>query len=127
MASGTRSASGGSSSASSVGSPGGPRGRGGSERPSERGLAGEPTRRVVIRLDGVPSQNLKTVPGRRGQPLRTTLDARAQQAAETALGGRTDPSALVAVQPSTGDVLAAANRPVDSTFDRALEGLYPPG
>ena len=31
------------------------------------------------------------------------------------------------MQPSTGDVLAVANRPSDSTFDRALEGRYPPG
>ena len=33
----------------------------------------------------------------------------------------------MAVQPSTGDVLAVANRPGDSTYDRALEGRYPPG
>ena len=32
----------------------------------------------------------------------------------------------MAVQPSTGDVLAAANRPADD-FDRALQGRYPPG
>lgn len=102
-------------------------GQWGLEQRFERRLAGEPTRRVVIRLDGVPSQNLKTVPGQRGRPLRTTLDATAQRAAEAALGGRTDPSAVVALQPSTGDVLAVADRPVDSTFDRALEGLYPPG
>ena len=31
------------------------------------------------------------------------------------------------MQPSTGDVLAVANRPSDSSFDRALEGRYPPG
>jgi cell division protein FtsI/penicillin-binding protein 2 len=36
-------------------------------------------------------------------------------------------AALVAIQPSTGDVLAVANRPDDSTYDRALSGLYPPG
>jgi cell division protein FtsI/penicillin-binding protein 2 len=33
----------------------------------------------------------------------------------------------VAVQPSTGDILAVANRPMDSSYDRALEGRYPPG
>jgi cell division protein FtsI/penicillin-binding protein 2 len=33
----------------------------------------------------------------------------------------------VAVQPSTGDILAVANRPVGSAYDRALEGRYPPG
>ena len=33
----------------------------------------------------------------------------------------------MAVQPSTGDVLAVANRPVESSYDRALEGTYAPG
>ena len=33
----------------------------------------------------------------------------------------------MALQPSTGDVLAVAERPVDSGFHRALEGRYPPG
>ena len=31
------------------------------------------------------------------------------------------------MKPSTGDVLAVANRPADSSYDRALAGLYPPG
>jgi cell division protein FtsI/penicillin-binding protein 2 len=50
-----------------------------------------------------------------------------QLAAETALGGRTEEAALVAVKPASGDVLAVANRPTDSSFDRAIEGRYPPG
>ena len=50
-----------------------------------------------------------------------------QRAAEAALGDRRDEASLVAVQPSTGDILAVANRPVDTVFDRALEGRYPPG
>jgi cell division protein FtsI/penicillin-binding protein 2 len=62
-----------------------------------------------------------------GRPVRTTLSTDVQRAAEVALGDRTDEAALVAVQPSTGDVLAVANRPVDSAYDRALEGRYPPG
>ena len=31
------------------------------------------------------------------------------------------------MRPSTGDVLAVANRPADASFDRALGGRYPPG
>src|SRR5207248_11172276 len=31
------------------------------------------------------------------------------------------------VKASTGEVLAVANTPADSTFDRALAGQYPPG
>jgi len=36
-------------------------------------------------------------------------------------------AALVVVEPSSGDVLAVANRPGDSTYDRALLGRYPLG
>jgi cell division protein FtsI/penicillin-binding protein 2 len=50
-----------------------------------------------------------------------------QAAAEEALAGRSDEAALVAVQPSTGDILAVANRPVESSYDRALEGTHAPG
>jgi cell division protein FtsI/penicillin-binding protein 2 len=59
--------------------------------------------------------------------VRTTLDRTVQQAAESALGSRRDKAAVVAMQPSTGDILAVANRPTDQTFDRAIDGRYPPG
>ncbi len=80
----------------------------------------------MIRKDGVPEETLLKKGGRAGRPLRTTLSTDVQRAAESALEGD-DPAALVAVQPSTGDILAVANRPADSSYDRALEGLYPPG
>lgn len=62
-----------------------------------------------------------------GTPLRTTLDRDLQAKAERALAGATKPAALVAVRPSTGEVLAVANAPAASAFDRALVGQYPPG
>ena len=93
----------------------------------ERRLRPTADRRVVLRADGVPIETLVRRPGRAGRPLRTTLDQRTQAAAESALGGRRDEAALVAIKPSNGDVLAVANRPVDSTYNRALEGNYPPG
>jgi cell division protein FtsI/penicillin-binding protein 2 len=94
----------------------------------ERRLAGTPTRRVVLRsAEGVPVETLFERGGRAGRPLRTTLDPRVQAAAEAALGDRADEAALVAVEPQGGDVLAVANRPTDSSFDRAIEGRYPPG
>jgi cell division protein FtsI/penicillin-binding protein 2 len=93
----------------------------------ERRLAGTPTGRVVIRARGVPIETLHRRPGRRGKPLRTTLDERVQGAAEKALGGRSQEAAVIALQPSSGDILAVANRPVDSSYDRALEGGYAPG
>ena len=104
-------------------------GQWGLEAAYERTLAGRPRRAVVIRVDGQPTDELLVVPGRRGRDLRTTLDVDVQAAAETALDDLSDDAraALVAVQPSSGDVLAVANRPVDDSFDRALEGQYPPG
>lgn len=93
----------------------------------ERRLAGTPTFSILIRrADGAPVETLEEVEGEPGKPVRTTLDLKAQQAAEAALRG-VDAGALVVVQPSSGDILAVATRPVEDTFNRALEGTYPPG
>lgn len=95
----------------------------------EKDLRGTPTRSVVTRnVDGGEIRaTLMTRKGRDGRTLRTTLDRRYQAAAEAALGATGRKAALVALQASSGDMLAVANRPTSSTFDRALEGLYPPG
>ena len=106
--------------------PGDEVGQSGLQARYESRLGGTPTRRIVIRAGGVPIETVLERRGEPGRPLRTTLDSDAQRAAEAALGDREDEAALVAVQPSTGDVLAVANRPV-ADFDRALEGRYPPG
>jgi cell division protein FtsI/penicillin-binding protein 2 len=91
-------------------------------------LAGTPARRIVVRSrTGAPVATLLSQPGRKGRELRTTIDRAVQQAAETALGASKAKSAVVAVQPSTGDVLAVANRPTESAYDRAIDGRYAPG
>jgi cell division protein FtsI/penicillin-binding protein 2 len=91
-------------------------------------LAGTPTRRIVIRSrSGAPVATLLSRRGRKGRELRTTLDRAVQAAAESALGATAQKSALVAVQPSTGDILAVANRPTDAAYDRAIDGRYAPG
>jgi cell division protein FtsI/penicillin-binding protein 2 len=62
-----------------------------------------------------------------GTDVSTTLSPRVQDAAESALEGTGSvPSALVAVDVKTGDVLASANSPALG-FDRAMTGHYPPG
>ena len=100
----------------------------GLQRSYERRLAGTPRRAVITRLaDGTPADTLLEVEGERGRPLRTTLDGEVQVAAEEALGDSGDVTALIAVEPSSGDVLAAASRPVDDAFDRGFQGRYPPG
>jgi cell division protein FtsI/penicillin-binding protein 2 len=107
--------------------PGDAVGQSGLQARYEDRLGGTTTRAVVIRAGGQPVETLLTREGKPGRPLRTTLSIDVQRAAETALGDRQDEASLVAVQPSTGDILAVANRPEDTVLDRALEGRYPPG
>ncbi|HEV3375828.1 MAG TPA: penicillin-binding transpeptidase domain-containing protein [Thermoleophilaceae bacterium] len=94
----------------------------------ERRLAGTPDRRIVMRdATGRAFETLFERDGRPGRGVRTTLDRRVQIAAEQALGGRTDEAALVAMDASSGNLVAVANRPTESSFNRAMEGRYAPG
>ncbi|NMM24266.1 MAG: hypothetical protein HHJ11_12350 [Phycicoccus sp.] len=62
-----------------------------------------------------------------GAPMTLTLDSKTQSAAEAALAGSgTVPSALVAVDVATGDLLAVANSPAVG-MNRALLSSYAPG
>lgn len=62
-----------------------------------------------------------------GQPLKLTLDLRLQQSAERLLAGVGPASALVAIRPSTGDILVAANGPGNDGINLATYGQFPPG
>ncbi len=60
--------------------------------------------------------------------IATTLDIGLPRDAEAALAPIPTPAAIVALQPSTGDVLAVAQNPAaDAQGPIALTGLYPPG
>ncbi|MFB8008542.1 penicillin-binding transpeptidase domain-containing protein [Nocardia sp. NPDC056000] len=60
--------------------------------------------------------------------IRTTLDPALLRAAEGALAPIPQAATIVALQPSTGDVLAIAqNAPADAQGPIGLTGLYPPG
>ncbi|MFH0516024.1 penicillin-binding transpeptidase domain-containing protein [Streptomyces sp. M41] len=86
-----------------------------------------PPKSVVV-VDRRSGRVVKTLTGRkagRGRPVRTTIDPRVQRAAAQALRGVRKNAAIVAVAPSNGHILAAANLP--SGMNRALEGRYPPG
>ena len=104
-------------------------GQWGLEQQYDRHLAGTASYHVITRdvVTGDPIMTLAIHQGRAPVPLRTTISTRVQNAAEAALGTSTAPSAIVVEQPSTGDVLAVANRPTEDTFDRALAGAYAPG
>ena len=67
---------------------------------------------------------IKPVPG---ESLTTTLNIDLQRAAESTLDGVKKPSAIVAIQPSTGAVLAAANGSGAKGQSLATTGQFPPG
>jgi cell division protein FtsI/penicillin-binding protein 2 len=83
----------------------------------------------VEQLRGEQRTELFDVAQTPGDPVRLTLDPAVQQAADTALAGATGGNgnaSLVAVDVTSGDVLAVANTPVNGA-DRATTGQYPPG
>jgi cell division protein FtsI/penicillin-binding protein 2 len=77
------------------------------------------------------SRVLTSWPARQGRPLNLTLDLALQQKAERILAGAAGesgpPSAIVAIRPSTGDLLAAANGPGSKGQNVATYGRYAPG
>jgi cell division protein FtsI/penicillin-binding protein 2 len=91
-------------------------------------LTGTPGLEVqAVGEDGEP-RSLFTAEPVAGVPLRTTLDERLQTKAEQALAVIQDvPAALVAIRPSTGAVLAAANGPGTGGLNIATYGQYAPG
>jgi len=62
-----------------------------------------------------------------GQPLRTTLHERLQLVAEDLLAEVGPASALVAIRPSDGAILAAASGPGSNGYSTATVGTYAPG
>lgn len=78
--------------------------------------AGSDPRRVLFEVEPTP-----------GQPLKTTLDPALQTLAETTLEKVGPASAIVALRPSTGAVLAAASGPGSNGYNTAMLGQYAPG
>lgn len=61
-----------------------------------------------------------------GAPVTLTIDRATQTAADRAAASVSTNAAIVALRPSTGDLLAISNGP-NAPFDLALEGQYPAG
>ncbi len=62
-----------------------------------------------------------------GQPLKTTIDIKTQEAADAALAAVTKPTAIVAMRVSDGAILAVANGPGPSNLNLAFTAQVPPG
>ncbi|WP_431473199.1 penicillin-binding transpeptidase domain-containing protein [Ornithinimicrobium sp. W1665] len=91
-------------------------------------LRGEPGLRVsAVDPDTGEGSELLDREGVEPEPLQVTLDTDLQELAEEVLADVGPASALVALQPSTGDVLALANGPGSEGTSTALAGQYPPG
>jgi hypothetical protein len=103
-------------------------GQSGIEQADEHQLAGTPG--AVVRVTDHSGKSVAVV-GRfaqhPGTPVDTTIDPTVQEAAESALSGQTAPAAIVAVQASTGDVLASVSTPDSGVVNEAFDGAYPPG
>lgn len=75
---------------------------------------------------GATSRSLFSQEPIAGPALITTLDLEAQQAAEAALASAPVPTSLVAIRPSTGEVVAAATSPT-AQGSLAMTGRAAPG
>lgn len=73
------------------------------------------------------SRTLFTAAPEAGSPLRTTLDPKLQQLADDTLASVGPASAIVAIRPSDGAVLAAASGPGSNGYNTAMLGQYAPG
>ena len=107
---------------------GDPIGQGGVEEAYQQQLAGRPA--ITIRIEGPGGRvdaTITRLPGGPGTPVKTSILMHDQLAASAAVRAATTtrPVDVVALQPSTGRVLAVIERP--GGFDRALQGVFPPG
>ena len=103
-------------------------GLGGIEQAYQSQLAGQAA--LAIQIVG-PGSHLDATPARfaakPGTPVRTSIVMHDQLAASQAIrsAATNKPVDFVALQPSTGRILAVVERP--GGFDRALQGVFPPG
>ncbi|HEX6235030.1 MAG TPA: penicillin-binding transpeptidase domain-containing protein [Jiangellaceae bacterium] len=99
----------------------------GLQRAYDEVLAGTPGIRVDIEpAEGDATTVLEQAPVP-GEPVTTTLDIEMQLEAERVLADVEPASALVAIEASTGRVLAAASGPGGEGYSTATLGQYAPG
>ncbi|GAB4098961.1 penicillin-binding transpeptidase domain-containing protein [Sinomonas halotolerans] len=112
-------------------------GVGGLQAQYDSQLRGKDGVTVYAQPAGLTAEQLSAAPDARrtlfeaapvaGTPLRTTLDPALQKLAEDTLAGVGPASAIVALRPSDGAVLAAASGPGSDGYNTAMLGQYAPG
>lgn len=92
-------------------------------------LRGVPGLAVTIEpAEGGDGREAFTIEKKDGEPLAISIDPATQRRAEAALAEFDDlASAIVAIKPSTGEVLAAASGPGSEGYSTATLGQYAPG
>lgn len=92
-------------------------------------LDGEDGWRVVsVNQNGADVEVLTEVAPKPAPSITMTLDRAVQDAAQHAVDGQGNKAMLVAIRPSTGEILAVAqNAAADADGPAATTGLYPPG
>lgn len=85
------------------------------------------TREEIQAAPTDPRRTVFEIKATAGTPLKTTLDPKLQQLAEDTLADIKPASAIVALRPSTGAVLAAASGPGSNGYNTAMLGQYAPG
>ena len=81
----------------------------------------------ILATGGEEERTLHSVDPVDGTAVRTTLDDELQRRATAAIADEDSPAAVIALQPSTGDVLAAALGPTGQSYPVGLVGQYAPG
>ena len=113
-------------------------GTGGLQQQYDAQLRGTNGVQVFAVKEGLTAEEKQALPnqGRRilfqvemkpGTPVKTTLDPKLQQLAEDILADVGPASAIVALRPSSGAVLAAASGPGSNGYNTAMLGQYAPG
>ena len=82
---------------------------------------------VAVHEESEEERSLHRVDPVDGIAVPTTLDDDLQRLATAAIADEDSPSAVIALQPSTGDVLAAAHGPTGQSYPVGLVGQYAPG
>ncbi|MEV7009281.1 penicillin-binding transpeptidase domain-containing protein [Streptosporangium sp. NPDC051022] len=105
---------------------GDPIGRGGLQQTFQQSLAGTPATEIqIVGTDHKTVKSLGKIDGKDGEAVQTSLDLRVQRAAADAVRDLKQTASMVAIKPSTGEILAVVNN--QGGFNRALDGNYPPG
>jgi cell division protein FtsI/penicillin-binding protein 2 len=100
----------------------------GLEETFQRELVGTPRTDVVLQQSGNAAVDLRTWLGAPGTAVHTTLDSGVQLAADEALADVPTSAAIVAVQASTGKILAVASQTAGGMPALSpLSGQYEPG